>query len=96
MLVLLRAGASLRSLTSSVQRLMLRLPLPLLAALLLLAPPLLSQTGADGRPVKRRYGPWMMPVFGMLARLRWLRGTALDPFGPVVAENVRSAAKLFG
>ena len=46
-----------------------------------LAPPLLSQTGADGRPVKRRYGPWMMPVFGMLARLRWLRGTALDPFG---------------
>jgi indolepyruvate ferredoxin oxidoreductase len=23
----------------------------------------------------------MMPVFGMLARLRWLRGTALDPFG---------------
>ncbi len=51
MLVLLRAGASLRSLTSSVQRLMLRLPLPLLAALLLLAPPLLSLPGtsAQGR-----------------------------------------------
>ena len=23
----------------------------------------------------------MMPVFSLLARLRWLRGTALDPFG---------------
>ncbi|WP_313034519.1 indolepyruvate ferredoxin oxidoreductase family protein [Massilia alkalitolerans] len=46
-----------------------------------LAPPLLARPGADGRPAKRRFGPWMMPVFGLLARMRWLRGTALDPFG---------------
>jgi indolepyruvate ferredoxin oxidoreductase len=46
-----------------------------------LAPPLLARPGADGRPAKRRFGPWMMPVFHLLARMRWLRGTALDPFG---------------
>ncbi|SFC41859.1 indolepyruvate ferredoxin oxidoreductase family protein [Massilia yuzhufengensis] len=46
-----------------------------------LAPPLLAPRDASGRPAKRRYGPWMMPVFGMLARLRCLRGTLLDPFG---------------
>ena len=53
-----------------------------------LAPPLLARPGADGRPAKRRFGPWMMPVFGLLARLRWLRGTPLDPFG-MTAERRR-------
>ena len=28
-----------------------------------------------------KFGPWMMKVFGLLARLKGLRGTALDPFG---------------
>jgi len=46
-----------------------------------LAPPLLAARAASGRPAKRRFGPWMMPVFKMLARLRWLRGTPIDPFG---------------
>jgi indolepyruvate ferredoxin oxidoreductase len=46
-----------------------------------LAPPLLARPGVDGTPAKRRFGPWMMPVFHLLARMRWLRGTALDPFG---------------
>ncbi len=47
-----------------------------------LAPPILP-TGLDalGRPRKRQFGPWMMPVFRMLAKLRWLRGTPLDVFG---------------
>ena len=27
------------------------------------------------------FGAWMMPVFGVLAQLKMLRGTALDPFG---------------
>jgi len=39
-----------------------------------LAPPSLGQK-------KREFGAWMLPAFGVLARLKFLRGTALDPFG---------------
>jgi len=46
-----------------------------------LAPPMLSRTGPDGRPVKKEYGPGMMRNFRILARLKGLRGTPLDPFG---------------
>ena len=47
-----------------------------------LAPPLIpSGRDALGRPLKRAFGPWMMPVFRLLARMRGLRGTAFDPFG---------------
>ncbi len=47
-----------------------------------LAPPALSQPDpATGRIKKKQFGPWMMRAFGILARLKWLRGTALDPFG---------------
>jgi indolepyruvate ferredoxin oxidoreductase len=47
-----------------------------------LAPPMLS-AGKDGRgrPLKRQFGPWIQPVFRVLARLKFLRGTALDVFG---------------
>lgn len=47
-----------------------------------LAPPLLSR-GSDsrGRPRKREFGPWIIPLFRLLARLRWLRGTRFDFFG---------------
>jgi indolepyruvate ferredoxin oxidoreductase len=46
-----------------------------------LAPPLLSgETDAQGRPKKRRFGPWMFRAFRLLAKLRGLRGTAVDPF----------------
>ncbi|HAP47650.1 MAG TPA: indolepyruvate ferredoxin oxidoreductase family protein, partial [Afipia sp.] len=46
-----------------------------------LAPPILN-TGTDalGRPRKRAFGPWMMSAFGVLAKLRFLRGTLFDPF----------------
>jgi len=46
-----------------------------------LAPPLLGG-GKDalGRPKKRAFGAWMMPVFRLLARMRVLRGTVLDIF----------------
>ena len=27
------------------------------------------------------FGPWLMPAFGFLAKLKFLRGTAFDPFG---------------
>ncbi|KTS37347.1 indolepyruvate ferredoxin oxidoreductase [Methylobacterium indicum] len=47
-----------------------------------LAPPLLARRDpATGRPRKMTFGPWMMTAFGMLARMKALRGTALDPFG---------------
>jgi len=46
-----------------------------------LAPPLFARRDAQGRPVKQRYGAWVQTAFGLLARLRFLRGTAFDPFG---------------
>lgn len=46
-----------------------------------LAPPLLPGRDGAGRPRKRAFGPWMLPVFRLLARLKALRGTAFDPFG---------------
>ncbi|MDR3417180.1 MAG: indolepyruvate ferredoxin oxidoreductase family protein [Nevskia sp.] len=46
-----------------------------------LAPPMLPGRDASGRPRKHRFGGWMMVAFRLLARLRGLRGTALDPFG---------------
>ena len=47
-----------------------------------LAPPLLARHDkATGLPRKTSFGPWMMGVFRVLARLKWLRGTAIDPFG---------------
>ncbi|MDD7969710.1 indolepyruvate ferredoxin oxidoreductase family protein [Roseinatronobacter alkalisoli] len=46
-----------------------------------LAPPLISRMGSDGRPVKRSFGPWIGRGFALLARLKALRGTVLDPFG---------------
>jgi indolepyruvate ferredoxin oxidoreductase len=36
---------------------------------------------ASGRPKKRQFGPWMLQVFKVLARLKRLRGTPFDPMG---------------
>ncbi|WP_034299781.1 indolepyruvate ferredoxin oxidoreductase family protein [Herbaspirillum sp. RV1423] len=46
-----------------------------------LAPPLLARHDANGHLIKKEYGPWMMRAFGVLAKLRFLRGTPLDVFG---------------
>ena len=47
-----------------------------------LAPPFLGgKKDARGRPLKREFGAWILPVFRLLARLRGLRGTAFDVFG---------------
>ncbi|MCF5284211.1 indolepyruvate ferredoxin oxidoreductase family protein, partial [Pseudomonas syringae] len=35
----------------------------------------------NGLPRKRSFGPWMLRAFDVLARFKFLRGTALDPFG---------------
>ena len=46
-----------------------------------LAPPLLAERDAKGHLKKRRYGPWMLRVMRLLARLKGVRGTAFDLFG---------------
>ncbi|WP_277372484.1 indolepyruvate ferredoxin oxidoreductase family protein [Pseudomonas sp. AA-38] len=47
-----------------------------------LAPSWLSKPDAvTGEPIKRSFGPWMLKAFGLLASLRFLRGTPFDLFG---------------
>ncbi len=47
-----------------------------------LAPPFLGgKLDARGRPRKREFGGWMLPVFRVLARLKGLRGGPFDIFG---------------
>jgi indolepyruvate ferredoxin oxidoreductase len=46
-----------------------------------LAPPLLARRDADGHLRKGEYGPWMRHAFRFLAKLKFLRGGALDVFG---------------
>ena len=47
-----------------------------------LAPPLLARRDAvTGEPKKMSFGPWLLGVFRVLAKLKVLRGTPLDPFG---------------
>jgi indolepyruvate ferredoxin oxidoreductase len=46
-----------------------------------LAPPLWAQLDDKGMPVKRKFGPVMLTGFKVLAKLKGLRGTALDLFG---------------
>jgi len=48
-----------------------------------LAPPLLAfrKDARTGRPRKIAFGGWIFPVFMVLAKLKVLRGTPLDPFG---------------
>ncbi|OWT75642.1 MULTISPECIES: indolepyruvate ferredoxin oxidoreductase family protein [unclassified Achromobacter] len=56
-----------------------------------LAPPTFAKHDAQGHLVKRSYGPWMLKAFGVLARLRFLRGTALDPFGRTAERRAERA-----
>ena len=47
-----------------------------------LAPPFLpGPKDVRGRPRKREFGSWVLPLFKLLAPLKILRGTAFDPFG---------------
>ncbi len=42
--------------------------------------PLARKHPTHGCPTKREVGPWLMSAFRVMARLRGLRGTLLDPF----------------
>jgi indolepyruvate ferredoxin oxidoreductase len=46
-----------------------------------LAPPATAKKNERGELIKQPFGPWMRTAFGVLSRLKGLRGTALDPFG---------------
>jgi indolepyruvate ferredoxin oxidoreductase len=47
-----------------------------------LAPPLLAPVNkATGEPRKLTFGPWIFPLFTILAKFKLLRGTPFDPFG---------------
>jgi indolepyruvate ferredoxin oxidoreductase len=46
-----------------------------------LAPPVFAARDKSGRLQKKEFGGWMIHAFRLLARLKFLRGTAFDPFG---------------
>jgi indolepyruvate ferredoxin oxidoreductase len=60
-----------------------------------LAPPLWAKRDpATGQLKKHAYGGWVIPAFRLLAKLKFLRGTALDPFGR--AAERREERRLIG
>jgi indolepyruvate ferredoxin oxidoreductase len=60
-----------------------------------LAPPILARKDpTTGIPRKMSFGPWMLKAFGVLARLKGLRGTALDVFG--YTQERRTERRLIG
>ena len=57
-----------------------------------LAPPLLARRDkATGLPRKMSFGPWLLPAFRVLAKFKFLRGTALDPFGRSLERRTERA-----
>jgi indolepyruvate ferredoxin oxidoreductase len=56
-----------------------------------LAPPLLARKDKEGHLVKQEFGPWMLKAFGVLARFKGLRGTALDVFGYTAERKMERA-----
>jgi indolepyruvate ferredoxin oxidoreductase len=57
-----------------------------------LAPPLIAKRDPEtGHLLKREFGPWLLTAFRILPHFRFLRGTALDPFGRT-AERKRERA----
>ena len=58
-----------------------------------LAPPLLARRDkTTGLPRKMRFGPWLLPAFALLAKLKFLRGTPFDPFGRSLERRTERAA----
>jgi indolepyruvate ferredoxin oxidoreductase len=57
-----------------------------------LAPPLWSKHNSRGELVKQTYGGWVRHAFGVLARLRFLRGTVFDLFGATQERRTERAS----
>ncbi len=56
-----------------------------------LAPPVLTKTGPDGRPMKRAFGAMTSRLFPVLARMKVLRNTPFDPFGYTAERKMERA-----
>ena len=56
-----------------------------------LAPPLLAKRNAKGELVKQAYGPWVFTAFKLMAKLKFLRGGALDVFGRTEERRMERA-----
>ncbi len=56
-----------------------------------LAPPLTAKRNDKGELVKQPFGPWVRSAFGLLARLKGLRGGALDVFGRTAERRMERA-----
>ncbi|MGH6627691.1 MAG: indolepyruvate ferredoxin oxidoreductase family protein [Burkholderiaceae bacterium] len=56
-----------------------------------LAPPLTAKKNERGELIKQPFGPWMRSAFGLLARMKGLRGTALDIFGRSAERKMERA-----
>ena len=56
-----------------------------------LAPPLSADKDAQGHLVKKSYQPWIRSAFGVLAKLKGLRGTPLDLFGRTAERQTERA-----
>ena len=59
-----------------------------------LAPPAIARRNERGELVKQPFGPWVRSAMRVLARLKFLRGTAFDPFGRT--EERRTERALIG
>jgi indolepyruvate ferredoxin oxidoreductase len=56
-----------------------------------LAPPLFAKKDKQGHLVKQEFGPWMMKAFGVMAKMKGLRGGALDIFGYTAERRMERA-----
>ncbi|MCJ0765839.1 indolepyruvate ferredoxin oxidoreductase family protein [Variovorax terrae] len=56
-----------------------------------LAPPIIAKKNAKGELQKQQFGPAMLTGFRLLARLKGLRGTALDLFGRTAERKTERA-----
>jgi indolepyruvate ferredoxin oxidoreductase len=63
-----------------------------------LAPPLFAKKDEEGHLRKAEYGAWMLGAFKLLAKLKGLRGSALDVFGYTAERKGERAliAEYFG
>jgi indolepyruvate ferredoxin oxidoreductase len=56
-----------------------------------LAPPAIAKRNEKGELIKQPFGPWMRSAFGLLAKMKGLRGGALDFFGRTEERQMERA-----